>query len=57
VVVIDWVRDINILSIITSAPEVHNGAPGSINRNYKCGHMKAGEGNPQAREEEVNCLY
>jgi len=27
---IDWVGDINILQIIVFAPEVDNGAPGSI---------------------------
>jgi len=38
---IDWVGDINILHIIVFAPEVDNGAPGSINRHYVCGHIIA----------------
>jgi len=38
---IDRVGDINILAIIVFAPEVDNGAPGSIDRHYKGGHIIA----------------
>jgi len=38
---INWVGDINILTIIVFAPEVDNGTPGAIDRHYKCGHIIA----------------
>jgi len=38
---IDRVGDIDILAIIVFAPEVDNGATGSINRHYKGGHIIA----------------
>jgi len=38
---INWVVDINILTIIVFAPEVDNGPPGAIDRHYKCRHIIA----------------
>jgi len=38
---INRVGDIDILAIIVFAPEVDNGAPGSIYRHYKCRHIIA----------------
>jgi len=38
---IDRVGDIDILAIIVFAPEVDNGATGSVNGHYKCGHIIA----------------
>jgi hypothetical protein len=38
---INWVGYINILQIIVFTPEIDNGAPGAVNRHYKCRHIIA----------------